>query len=241
MSRRISALGMLSILSAASLPANATTILFNSYDGRTVYGVDGNGPLPPDGYGDQVTEIAQEFHAGGAFNTIGLALTADNPSDNQSVNVYLVADSSDAASPIQTGDFSTLTPIAAVNDNSLVATGPVFQTGGPQLTTLSITNAQIPLSANGEYWVVVVDPAGSSSFEWFANNAVAGIGTSGQYIANNSGGWGVVDPATLLPPSGQYEMVVSNVTTSAVPEPATIAVLGVGLAGLVIRRRRKPD
>jgi hypothetical protein len=45
-----------------------------------------------------------------------------------------------------------------------------------------------------------------------------------------------IDPANV---SGNYDITYSSITLSVVPEPTTLALAGLGIAGLLAFRRRK--
>jgi hypothetical protein len=99
-------------------------------------------------------------------------------------------------------------------------------------TLLSLTSAAQPfLSSGTQYWFVatsapiVVSP--SFGLFWSASTQVS----SGGFWSSTNGGpfTGSVD---LVPPAIRLD------SNSAAPEPATWAMLGCGLLGLVVRRRR---
>jgi hypothetical protein len=227
MNSRVLAFGVLSILAATSLQASATTI-YNSYSGAST-GYD-------DGPGDGAYTVAQEFNAGSApFDTVQLALTAANTSDNGSVALYLVPNSNVnfGSSAGASFNFSGLTAIATIYDSALTTTGATGPTAS-QLTTLTIAASSIPAASDGELWLVVASATSGctvSSFGWWSGTN-GGVGTSGQLSANDGNNlWGTFD--TTAVGGDQYGLIVSDV-----PEPATIAILGFGLAGLRYFRRR---
>ncbi|MBA3727108.1 MAG: PEP-CTERM sorting domain-containing protein [Armatimonadetes bacterium] len=80
---------------------------------------------------------------------------------------------------------------------------------------------------------------------FMSNGAVVGTvsGTLGSVEENFFAGWehaGGIDEVIITEPSGENGLVggIDDVRYDAVPEPATIVALGVGLAVLASRRRR---
>jgi hypothetical protein len=208
-----SVLTVLSVMPAVAFAAD-TTILFDS---------SGNTPTYPALTTGGGTMAAQEFAGQNvALTAVSLALTRLNP-DTGSATVYLIADNSQFQN---TGSLTGAIEIATVLDSSLA----LNSAGTPSLTTLSLT-ANPRLSAGTEYWIVV-DKTGNSSIEWWLNDSASASSDPTQLSANDGKtGWGTflaVDHGI-----GQYDLTVAGIA-----EPATIAVFGIGLAGLGLARRR---
>jgi hypothetical protein len=234
MNHRILALSALAMLTANV--AHATTY-FDSISAPASFSGNSDGPS------DGATLLAQSFSVPGTpnFNTVTLGLNADVPSDGGSTMVFLVPDDGtgapnmagfpqttlDATSSSATG-YANAVLLGTIKDSSLGASG-----GSPTLITLSISPAAVASvtsqTSNGEYWIGLVTD-GSSSIEWDLSSDGSGVGLAGQDYFNNAGSsfGSIFDPG-----NGTYEL------RAGVPEPATLAILGAGLAGIGYARRRQ--
>jgi hypothetical protein len=207
--RRIVLTSALALLLAHS--AQATPIdLLDTLTGQTTAGADG--------WNNGVSEAAVSFTSPmpGSF-VVQLLLSASAPSDGGSFGVYLVPDTGSGAGPGMAGAPGAISGsqlIATVADSTLSTTEAVQRFD----VTSTIS------TANNEYWVALVTNAGSS-VDWSWNSGSGYVGAAGQEYYNTTGG---VDTITDSPYSA----------TVAAPEPADLAVLGIGLIGLSIARRR---
>jgi hypothetical protein len=248
MNSRFLAAGVIGLLSAQAAHATTTTIF------DTINGIQ---PQFYDGPADATFHAGDSFtSASPDFNTVALSLSADVPTDGGSVSVYLYADDGTGngqglpGAPTGTGvllgsiDDSVLASTAAVANNGGPA-GPSGAGAGIPVPTLTFSTSLIPTTADDEYWIEV-DFAGSSA-ELFDNGDDSGLNSSGQNAITDYVDGTITGPVSVEPGNtdyGLYAISVSDVTadvTPPIPEPASIALLGAGLAGLGFSRRREAN
>lgn len=241
MNSRILALAALAMLTANAAQA---AVYFDSISPPASYSGNADGPS------DGSTVLAQSFTVAGTpdFNSVTLALNADTPGDLGSVMVFLVPDDSSGGvsgspgNPLLSADSTTFSPasfLGTINDSGLAATGNT-----PTLVTLSISPSAVASvsgnSANQEYWIGLV-ASNASSAEWAVAADDQGTGVAGQAYFNNFGNANGSSTIDAQGSNGAYQMIVSSDGPSAAPEPASLAILGGGLAGLGYVRRRRAN
>jgi hypothetical protein len=206
-----------------------------------------------------------EFNSGSTttLGAVQLQLEAGTPGDGGSLSLYLVPNNAVAdpnvlgspPSPQNNGGTGTTfafsgpaTLLGSIADSSLPLSTP---TSSGATLTLNLASL-LSLTADTEYWLGVT-ATGSASFVFDHTTYLTGIGTSGQdnffqaavtnpaCTTNNvvCGTPGV--PTVYADANGQniYEAALFSSNISNIPEPASLALLGAGLAGLGMVRRRR--
>jgi hypothetical protein len=226
-------LGLLGLALVFSQNANATTY-FDTIGAVNVANLNQG----TDGASEGATYVAQSFAVSGTPD-LSVTLALSTMGTTGSVLVFIVPDDGSsgfnnvAGYPSTVGNGSGMTgydplsvQIGAVLDSTLSqdATNPTLVSFGISGSTL----AQLSVG-NNEYWIGIILEDGSSA-EWSTTSEDPGIGTNGQSYFDDAGNsFGNSYDLSF----GEPELTVQA------PEPATLAIIGSGLFGLGVFRRRK--
>jgi hypothetical protein len=208
-------------LALSANPARADTILYNSFSGAPDLSL-GTFPIGLVGSSGAGGPEGDSFSTGASpFVLTDVVLTLEGVTDSASFNVSLFNDNNTTCVPsCSGGPLTLLDAIATVSDNSLSTSlaNYDFSLAVPQT-----------LTANTRYWIIASSSNGSGTL-WSYTADLSGAGVAGEFDVDRFGGLG---PTSNEP----FQMEVTGTT---VPQPSSLSMMSIGLAGLlfgVIRRR----
>lgn len=205
------ALAAAGLLLLSAPPASATAILVGAPTATTTVW-DTQVHVPPSGI---ITDFADQFSLSGSQFVSEITVLIFGVSTNPSQFRFSLVDSLTASTPLYTAAASTPT---------------------------SITTFHLPIEAllaAGTYYLRLQT---DGFVGWVASDAqfitTAGTVSKGIWSDRNDTGWRYYEEANSFNNAAVFS-VLGAVTTTSVPEPATVALLGIGLC-LGLARARRP-
>ena len=222
LTRLFAHLGILVVVLAAPSAASASSVIFSNFGAGFSYDASVGNAVGDDGFG--LTEwVGETFTSGLTANlsSIEIALSSGFGSATDPLTVALRSSGSGAP--------------GAILESFIVGAG-----AGGALGTLNspilLMSTLFPLLTSGnQYWLTVQAPS-TSAYAWNFNNT--GANAAHAISTDDGNNWDVFASTFFTPGAFQID---GNPTTDTppVPEPASLMLLGSGLIGAAVSRRRK--